>query len=91
MLFVHGDRDPLVTLASGRRVYDKAPWPKAFLTLCSDNHVDPYLDHTNPAFATVANTTTDFLRWSLYGDAAAKTRLSGAGEQPKADTFEDRL
>ncbi|MBX6358394.1 MAG: chlorophyllase [Micromonosporaceae bacterium] len=91
LLFVHGSRDPLVSLASGRDVFDKAPWPKAFLTLPGADHAEPYLDPASPAWDVVTRTTTDFLRWSLYGDAAAKKRLSADARRHGLGELDDRL
>jgi fermentation-respiration switch protein FrsA (DUF1100 family) len=75
LLFVHGNDDPLVPYSSGRSTYDKVPWAKAFLTVDGGDHTKPYLNEYTNAFTTVAATTTDFLRWSLYRDAKAKARL----------------
>jgi fermentation-respiration switch protein FrsA (DUF1100 family) len=40
LLFVHGDRDDIVPLALGRRLYEAAPEPKAFETLRGAGHND---------------------------------------------------
>jgi len=68
MLFVHGDADRLVPLASGQRAADLFAWPKAFVTLLGEGHVDPYIDPTAPAFAVVSDITVAFLRYAV-GDA----------------------
>jgi fermentation-respiration switch protein FrsA (DUF1100 family) len=91
LLFVHGERDPLVSYTSGKDVYNKAPWPKAFLTMPGENHGDPYLTPSDPAFAVVATTTTDFLRWSLYGDAPAKKRLARDAGTGGLATLDNKL
>jgi dienelactone hydrolase len=89
MLFVHGDKDPIVPYDWSRAAYDAVPWPKAWLRLRGQGHIDPYLRPGAPAFAAVNRTTTDFLRWTLYGDARAKARLAedaganGAGKLEK--------
>jgi fermentation-respiration switch protein FrsA (DUF1100 family) len=79
LLFVHGDQDPITPYSLGVGAFDAAPatWPKAFLTLSGQGHIDPYLRRDRPAFRAVAAITTDFLRWTLYGDPAAKARLAG--------------
>ena len=77
LLFVHGDQDATVSYDTGRQAYDKDPWPKAFLTLVGQGHTD-YLD-PGDAFDAALRTSTDFLRWGLYGDAAARTRLAADG------------
>jgi fermentation-respiration switch protein FrsA (DUF1100 family) len=91
LLFVHGANDPLVSLASGKDAFDKAPWPKAFLTLPGADHAEPYLDPAAPAWDVVAGTTTDFLRWSLYGDTAAKKRLGADARQGGLGVLDDHL
>jgi fermentation-respiration switch protein FrsA (DUF1100 family) len=91
LLFVHGADDPLVSLASGKEAFDRAPWPKAFLTLPGADHAKPYLDADAPAWGVVAGTTTDFLRWSLYGDAAAKKRLGPDARKTGLGVLDDRL
>jgi dienelactone hydrolase len=91
LLFVHGDNDPLVTYASGRHTYNKVPWSKAFLTVKGGDHSEPYLTQWSSAFRAVAATTTDFLRWSLYGDTAAKQRLGGDTDDNGVSAFDNSL
>jgi len=76
ILFVHAADDPVVPTFTGRLAYAAVPWPKAFLTLPSREHTDPYLNPSDPQFDTVVAATTDFLRWRLYGDTAAAGRLA---------------
>jgi acetyl esterase/lipase len=76
ILFVHGTKDPTVLYSLGQHAYTTDPWPKAFLTLPGETHLDPYTNPNDSALATVIATTTDFLRWPLYGDVAAKARLA---------------
>jgi dienelactone hydrolase len=76
VLFVHGDKDPTVTYATGRSVYDALGWPKAFMTLIGADHLG-YLGPGDRPFDAAVTTTIDFLRWALYGDPAAKSRLHG--------------
>ena len=40
LLFFHGDRDDIVPLALGRRLFDAAPEPKTFETLTGAGHND---------------------------------------------------
>ncbi|MEV4416687.1 alpha/beta hydrolase [Catellatospora sp. NPDC049609] len=86
LLFVHGVADSVVTLDQGRAAYDAVPWPKAFLTLPQGTHRNPFMSTFDPDWARVAEATTDFLRWRLTGDAAARARLAALGTD-----FEDRL
>ncbi|HEX6500868.1 MAG TPA: chlorophyllase [Micromonosporaceae bacterium] len=79
LLFVHGDRDGVVSYASGKAAFAAAPWPKAFLSVPGGGHTDPYIRPGTTGYATVAATTTDFLRWALYGDRAAYRRLAATG------------
>jgi dienelactone hydrolase len=76
LLFVHGDQDSTVPIATGKAVYNSTTWPKAFMTIIGGYHLSPVY---NDGAATRASHTTmlDFLRWSLYGDAAARNRLAG--------------
>lgn len=86
MFFLHGTADETVPLAQGEAAYAAAPGPKAGLQLIDGSHSGPFQDSSDPAFGTVLATTTDFLRWSLDGDAGALDRLrsdaakTGAGE-----------
>jgi predicted dienelactone hydrolase len=75
VLFVHGDQDGTVSYASGRAAYNSLRWPKAFLTLIGGSH-NGYLFRGGAGFSPVAATTTDFLRWALYGDTDAQGRLA---------------
>lgn len=72
VLFVHGKQDRTVRYAEGLAAFDAVPWPKAMLTLPQGGHVIT----SGPDFARVTATTTDFWRWSLYGDTPAKQRLT---------------
>jgi len=73
VLFVHGDQDPICQYSSAREAYAELPAPKSFLTHIGTGH-DEYIwsgvNHTQ----TVA-TYVDWMRWSLYGDTAARDRL----------------
>ncbi len=91
LLFVHGDRDPLVSEESSHEVFGKVPWPKAFLSLAGESHSDPYLNPADPSFTVVVATTTDFLRWSLYGDAAARRQLDRDARGNGVGSLDDRL
>jgi fermentation-respiration switch protein FrsA (DUF1100 family) len=75
VFFVHGRLDRTVSYADGVAAFDAVPWPKAMLTLPKGGHVTADGDE----FDLVAGATTDFWRWSLYGDAAAKRRLERRG------------
>ena len=72
VLFVHGKLDKTVRYADGLAAYRAVPWPKAMLALPLGGH----LPASGGDFAQVAAATTDFWRWSLYGDPAAKQRLA---------------
>ncbi|MEH0983467.1 alpha/beta hydrolase family protein [Micromonospora sp. CPCC 205556] len=74
-LFVHGEADEVVDYAAGRAVYDAVPWPKAMLSLPKGDHGRALLSD-GAALRVVADATVEFLRWTLYGDAAAKKRLA---------------
>jgi dienelactone hydrolase len=76
LFFVHGDADEVVSFANGKAVFDALRWPKALLTLPGEGHSSAFQREGNPAFKTVATSTLDFLRYSLYGDGDAKSRLT---------------
>lgn len=75
MLFVHAAEDPVVPFWTARGAYDAVPWPRALLSLSGEEHTAPYLSKSDKQYAVVAAATVDFLRWSLYNDDAARTRL----------------
>jgi len=90
-LFVHGELDEVVSYADGRAAYEKVPWPKAMLSLPDGDHGRSLLRAGNPAFPIVVDTTTEFLRWSLYGDGAAKGRLTAGATRNGLAAFDNRL
>ncbi|MCW2640175.1 MAG: chlorophyllase [Dactylosporangium sp.] len=90
VLFVHGDADPTVSYRGGRAAYKAVPWPKAFLTLVGGDH-GRYLATDGVGFEQTIRTTTDFLRWTLYGDTGAKGRLSRDGTSVATSRWESRL
>lgn len=87
MLFIHGDKDPVVAYDQGRTSYGAAPWPKAFLTIIGGEHGagtnDPERGH-HQAMATLL----DFLTWALDGDDTARLRLSGDATLDGVTRFE---
>ncbi|GLI00759.1 alpha/beta hydrolase family protein [Phytohabitans aurantiacus] len=91
LLFVHGDADAVVSYASGKAAYDKVPWPKAMLTMLDGDHGQTLLRAGNPAYDVVAGATTDFWRWTLYGDPAAKDRMAADASKAGLATLDDQL
>jgi dienelactone hydrolase len=89
LFFVHGDADEVVSFASGKAVFDALRWPKALLTLPGEGHSAPFQREGSPSFKTVAASTLDFLRYSLYGDPDAKSRL--AKDANPAGKLDNRL
>ncbi|GGM28639.1 MULTISPECIES: alpha/beta hydrolase family protein [Micromonospora] len=89
MLFVHGTADPIVTEAVGRAAHHRVRGPSAFLSLLGQGHGE-YLNPGRPGFAQVLATTTDFLRWTLYGDQSARTRLPTDARLPGVTTYDTR-
>jgi fermentation-respiration switch protein FrsA (DUF1100 family) len=80
MFFVHGERDEVVPYKSGKDAYDNVPWPKAMLSLPDGDHGNKLLSGGED-FDVVLDSTLDFWRWSLYGDADARKSLkSDAGD-----------
>ncbi|MEV1285654.1 alpha/beta hydrolase [Micromonospora sp. NPDC049679] len=90
MLFVHGGADPTVKLATARSAYDRTPWPKGFLTLPGQRHGE-YMGPGQPGFDQIMATMTDFLRWTLYGDATARGRLPADAQRPGVTRWEGRI
>jgi dienelactone hydrolase len=86
MLFVHGRRDDVVSYSSGKTTYDAVPWSRALLSVTKGKHLTTAAD-----YEAVIGTTTEFLRWSLYGDPAAKSRIAQQAKRGGLATFDDRL
>ncbi len=86
MLMIHGRNDTTVRYAAGHTVFRAIPWSRAMLTITDGDHVTGA-----DSFETVTGTTTEFLRWSLYGDAAAKARIPGAAAVNGVATLESQL
>ncbi len=86
VLFVHGARDRTVTWTAGHTVFAAVPWSRAMLTLTRGGHV-----LRGAELATVTEFSTDFLRWSLYGDPAARRRLPEAARARGVATLDDQL
>ncbi|MFI7573562.1 alpha/beta hydrolase family protein [Micromonospora sp. NPDC049497] len=89
-LFVHGQADEVVDYAAGRAAYDKVPWPKAMLSLPKGDHGRALLGD-GPALRVVSDTTVEFLRWSLYGDEAAKRRIPTDAARDDIAILDNRL
>ncbi|WP_432835449.1 alpha/beta hydrolase family protein [Dactylosporangium sp. CA-092794] len=87
LLFIHGDKDPVVAYSQGRESYGKDPWPKAFLTIQGGEHGagtnDPERGHVQ-AMATLL----DFLDWAFDSDDAARLRLADDATLPGYTRFE---
>lgn len=81
VLFVQGDRDPIVPYAAGRAAYRDVPWPKAFLTLTGADHESWMFDRSRAAVVTT-RTVLDFLRAFLAADLDARARLDTDGTLP---------
>ncbi|WP_230686720.1 alpha/beta hydrolase family protein [Catellatospora vulcania] len=90
VLFVHGDADGVVGYKLGRDAYNATSWPRAFLTLLGGDH-GTFLGPGKTGFDQTIKTMTDFLRWALWGDAAAKGRLSADGTRAGVAKFEAKL
>ncbi|MFI9643641.1 alpha/beta hydrolase family protein [Micromonospora sp. NPDC051925] len=89
-LIVHGQADKVVDYAAGKAVYDAVPWPKAMLSLPKGDHGQALLGD-GAALRVVSDTTVEFLRWTLYGDEAAKDRIPAEAARGGLATLDDRL
>jgi dienelactone hydrolase len=87
-LFVHGERDNVVSYAAGKAAYDAVPWPKALLSLPDGDHL---LRAGDSSWGVVADTTVEFLRWTLYGDPAAKGRIPRDAARSGVAVLDNRL
>lgn len=87
-LFVHGERDNVVSYAAGKAAYDAVPWPKALLSLPEGDHL---LRAGDSSWGVVADTTVEFLRWTLYGDPAAKGRIPRDAARSGVAVLDNRL
>ena len=74
VLFMHGDRDTTTQYSSARQAYSEMPPTKAFLTFVGGNHTSMWSDPI------MSNVAVEWMRWSLYGDTAARDRLAGAAQ-----------
>ncbi|MFI5906833.1 alpha/beta hydrolase family protein [Dactylosporangium sp. NPDC051541] len=87
MLFVHGDKDPVVNYSQGRESYGKDPWPKAFLTIEGGEHGagtnDPERGHVQ-----VLATLLNFLNYAFNDDDVARVRLPIDATLPGYTHFE---
>ncbi|MDW5330332.1 alpha/beta hydrolase [Plantactinospora sp. KLBMP9567] len=90
LLFVHGDADRVVPVRRGRDAFRRVPWPKAFLTVRGQGHGE-YLIPGRRGFPQTLTATTEFLRWTLYGDARARRDLPAGATAPGTTVFADRL
>ncbi|MGA5302699.1 alpha/beta hydrolase family protein [Nucisporomicrobium flavum] len=86
MLFVHGREDDTVTYRAGHAVFAAVPWSRAMLSITEGGHVT-----TGADFEATTATSTEFLRWALYGDAAARSRVPQAAASGGVATLEDQL
>jgi dienelactone hydrolase len=86
MLFVHGRKDRTVGYAEGLAAFRAVPWSRAMLSVTRGGHLTRDRD-----FEVVVSTSTDFLRWSLYGDAAAKARIPADAARGSVATLIDDL
>jgi hypothetical protein len=86
MLFMHGAKDTTVTWRAGHTVFQAVPWSRAMLSLTEGGHVIE-----SASFEPATQTSTEFLRYALYGDAAAKARIPEAAAVNGVATLEDQL
>lgn len=92
ILYLHGDTDLVVPIALGRAAFDANPWPKAFITLTGDGHIDPYVEPFAASYALVQRATTDFLLWALLSDTDSLTDLrASVDDVGAAASLDDQL
>jgi len=86
MLFIHGAQDATVTWRAGHTVFEAVPWSRAMLSITDGGHVIE-----DWSFEPSTQTSTEFLRYALYGDVAAKARIPEAAAVNGVATLEDQL
>jgi fermentation-respiration switch protein FrsA (DUF1100 family) len=86
MLFIHGEKDDTVAYRAGRTVFEAVPWSRAMLSIPAGGHVIE-----GDSFQAITETSTQFLRWSLYGDPGAKQRIPAAAAAGGVATLDDQL
>jgi fermentation-respiration switch protein FrsA (DUF1100 family) len=86
MLFVHGAKDDTVAYRAGHTVFEAVPWSRAMLSIPAGGHVIE-----GDYFEAITQTSTQFLRWSLYGDPGAKQRIPAAAAVGNVATLNDQL
>ncbi len=86
MLFVHGRNDDTVTFGAGHTVFKAVPWSRAMLAITEGGHVIE-----DASFEAITQTTTEFWRWALYGDGAARSRIPAAAAVGDVATLEAEL
>jgi dienelactone hydrolase len=74
MLFLQGKADPIVPVASSRRLFSRVPWPKSFVLMRRDSHAT-YLKPGDIGYDAMNSLVIGFLRWTLEGDPAARAGL----------------
>ncbi|HEX2771089.1 MAG TPA: alpha/beta hydrolase [Micromonosporaceae bacterium] len=90
VLFVHGSADRVVRASAGWSAYRQVPWDKAFVTVVGQGHGE-YLIPGEPGFPETASTISDFLRWTLHDDSAARDRLPLGADVPGITTWTGRI
>jgi dienelactone hydrolase len=86
MLFIHGKKDTTVSWSAGRTVFEAVPWSRAMLTITKGGHVT-----TAASFEATTRTSTQFLRYALWGDPTAKTAIPAAAAAGHVATIDDQL
>jgi dienelactone hydrolase len=86
MLFIHGKKDTTVTWRAGHTVFEAVPWSRAMLSITDGGHVTD-----SAAFEPTTRTSTEFLRYALYGDPTAKARIPTAAAADDTATLENQL
>jgi len=86
MLFIHGAKDATVTWRAGHTVFEAVPWSRAMLSITDGGHVIE-----DWSFEPATQTSTEFLRYALYGDVAAKARIPEAASVDGVATLENQL
>lgn len=79
VLHIHGTNDNLCPYSGAMSLYNSyGSWPKAFLTVNNGGHDRYVWQTTDPTsgYTQAITTTVDWMRYALYGDTAARSRLA---------------
>lgn len=88
VLVYHADHDYSLPFASAQKDYARLAPPKYFVTLFETVHAQPYENDPDPADDMVRQSSVDFWRAYLLGDAKARSEIVATATVPGVSTAE---